>query len=100
MNKTGRGGRRAGSGRRKGTPNRVGQDLRTLAQPYTREALMTLVAIMKDDKAPPQARAMAADKILDRGWGKASQTIVGDAESPLQLATKIEIVVVDPKADR
>ena len=59
---------------------------------------MTLVAIMKDDKAPPQARAMAADKILDRGWGKASQTIVGDPENPLQLATKIEIVVVDPKA--
>ena len=59
------GGKRPGAGRRLGVPNKVGKDLRALAQPYTKEALATLVAIMNDENAPPQARAMAADKILD-----------------------------------
>ena len=95
-----RGGKRSGAGRKAGTPNKVGKELRTLAQPHTKEALETLVAIMRDKSAPPQARAMAADKLLDRAWGKPSQAIVGDPENPLQLATKIEIVVVDQKGDR
>ena len=91
------GGRRPGSGRKKGTPNRVGKDLRALAQAYTQEALETLVAIMRDKSAPQQARAMAADRVLDRAWGKPSQAIVGDPENPVRLAAAIEIVIVDPK---
>jgi hypothetical protein len=94
------GGRRAGSGRRKGSQNKVGKDIRELARVYTAEAVETLVGIMRDRSAPSQARAMAADRLLDRAWGKPAQTIVGDPESPLHLATKIEIVIVDPKADR
>lgn len=94
------GGKRPGSGRKRGTSNKIGRDLRALAQPYTKEALAVLVAIMNDTKAPPQARAMAADRILDRGWGKPAQAIVGDPENPLQLAAVIEFVIVDPKADQ
>jgi hypothetical protein len=94
------GGRRPGSGRRKGTPNKVGKDIRELARMYTAEALEALVNIMRDKQSPAAARAMAADKLLDRGWGKPAQAIVGDPENPLQLATAIEIVVVDPKGDR
>jgi hypothetical protein len=94
------GGKRPGSGRKAGVPNKVGKDIRALARVYTAEAVETLVSIMRDKSAPPQARAMAADKLLDRGWGKPAQTIVGDTENPLQLKTKIEIVIVDPKADR
>ena len=107
IDKTGRkdgrrsnGGKRPGSGRKRGVPNRVGKDLRALAQAYTKEALATLVSIMNDTSAPPAARAMAADRILDRAWGKPSQTIVGDPENPLQVATKIELVVVDPRSDQ
>jgi hypothetical protein len=59
-----------------------------------------LVTIMNDPKAPPQARAMAADRILDRAWGKPSQAIVGDPENPLQLAAAVEIIIVDPKGDK
>jgi hypothetical protein len=84
-------------GRKKGSPNKNGRDLRALAQAYTKEALETLVAIMLDKSAPQHARAMAADKILDRGWGKPSQALVGDAENPFQPSTRIEMVIVDPK---
>jgi hypothetical protein len=103
-NRTGRkdgrsrnGGRRPGSGRKKGSPNKVGKDLRALAQPHTAEALAVLVAIMNDTKAPPQARATAADRVLDRAWGKPSQAVVGDPENPVQLKTRIELIIVDPK---
>ena len=85
-------------GRKKGSPNKNGRDLRALAKAYTKEALETLVAIMLDKSAPQHARATAADKILDRGWGKPSQAIVGDAENPLLSSTRIDMVIVDPKA--
>jgi hypothetical protein len=85
-------------GRKKGTANRIGKDVRALAQAYTEEAIETLAAIMRDKHAPPQARALAADRLLDRAWGKAPQAIVGDTENPLRLNTIIELVVVDPKS--
>jgi hypothetical protein len=34
-------------GRKKGTVNRIGKDVRTLAQCYTEEAITTLAAIMR-----------------------------------------------------
>jgi hypothetical protein len=84
-------------GRKKGTVNRIGKDVRTLAQCYTEEAITTLAAIMRDKSAPQQARAMAADKLLDRGWGRAAQAIVGDPKNPLQANGTIKMVIVDPK---
>jgi hypothetical protein len=84
-------------GRKKGTVNRVGADVRVLAQRYTVEAIETLARIMKDTSAPPQARAMAADRLLDRAHGRAPQAIVGDPEKPLQSSAQIELVIVDPK---
>jgi hypothetical protein len=55
---------------------------------------------MRDKRAPQQARAMAADRLLDRGWGKAPQAIVGDPDNPMRLATQIEFVIVDPQSQR
>jgi len=46
-----------------------------LAREHTVEALNTLVKIMNDKKAPPASRVLAASNILDRGHGKAPQTI-------------------------
>ena len=94
--KTKRGGKRAGSGRRKGTPNKIGRDIRAIAQTYTAEAIETLVGVMRDAKAPAQARTMAADRLLDRAWGKPAQTIAGDPDNPLHLASRIELVIIDP----
>ena len=69
------GGRRDGSGRAKGTPNKVNQDLKGMAQVYTKDALRVLVEIANDDEAPKPARVSAAVAILDRGHGKPTQSL-------------------------
>ena len=50
-------------------------DVRDLARTHTREAIETLVSVMKDAKAPHSARVAASNVILDRGYGKAVQHI-------------------------
>jgi len=36
---------------------------------------------MNEPEAPAAARVAAANSLLDRGWGKATQPIAGDEES-------------------
>ncbi|MFA7280833.1 MAG: hypothetical protein WC100_12120 [Sterolibacterium sp.] len=50
-------------------------DIRSLARSHTDSALRTLANIMVNDEAPPAARVSAAQALLDRGWGKAAQTV-------------------------
>ena len=54
------------SGNPGGRPKIVGE-VQEVARQYTVEAIDTLAAIMRDTKAPPSARAMACNSILDRG---------------------------------
>ena len=51
-----------------------------LARKHTRTAIETLVEIAQS--GPPAARAQAAQALLDRGWGKPSQTIVNVSDIP------------------
>jgi hypothetical protein len=62
------------SGNPGGRPKVVGE-VRDLAQAYTREAIETLAAIMRDTEAPAAARAAASNAILDRGFGRPAQTV-------------------------
>ena len=62
------------SGNPGGRPSGVG-DLREIARQHTRKAIQTLVAVMNDASAAPSARVGAASALLDRGWGRAPQTI-------------------------
>ena len=48
-----------------------GATITTLARLHTTQALAVLREIVDDAKAPPAARATAAQALLDRGWGKA-----------------------------
>ena len=49
-------------------------DLQALARTHTKEALNTLIELMRHaDK--DSVRVMAADKVLDRAWGRAAQNI-------------------------
>lgn len=73
--KSKRGGRRPGSGRKPGTPNKTTAVLKEIAGQYTESAIKTLAAIMDDPEAPAAARVSAADKLLDRGHGRPTQTI-------------------------
>jgi hypothetical protein len=72
-------------------------EIRSLARSHTRKALNVLVAVMRHPKATPAARVAAANAILDRGWGKATQPLEGDNEGALELIHRIERVIVSPE---
>lgn len=74
-NKPKRGGRREGSGRKKGSPNKVTIDLKHKALEYSEEALQVFVEVMRDTTAPQAVRLAAADKLLDRSHGRPTATI-------------------------
>lgn len=53
---------------------------------YTVEAVEAWLSVMRDTKAPPAARVTAADKIVERGWGKAAQPVTGEnGEGPAEF---------------
>jgi len=56
-------------------------DVRNLAREHTKEAIETLLLVMRNGK--PSEAAMAANSLLDRGWGKPqySEPLVSDSAS-------------------
>lgn len=79
-------------GRSKGTPNKIGADVREAAQAFTAKAIATLAEIMQDKKQPGAARVSAASAILDRGHGKARQPV--DHELDLSKLTDDQLAVL------
>lgn len=57
--------------------------VRELAREYGLEAIRVLRSIMRDKDAPETARIAAGTALLDRGWGKPTQIIGGDADNPI-----------------
>jgi uncharacterized protein DUF5681 len=75
------------SGNPNGRPKTVAL-LADLAREHTAEAIQTLVQLMKTGAG--NVRVMAANAILDRGWGKPAQTItatVNEKRSALDWTT-------------
>jgi hypothetical protein len=66
-------------------------EIRSLARSHTRTALNVLVRVMRNTKAPAPARIAAANAILDRGWGKATQAIENGTDGALELIHRIEL---------
>lgn len=71
-------------GRVAGTPNKATADVRLLAQRYTDDAIRTLSEIMLKGEAEA-SRIAAARELLDRGHGKATQVLAGDADNPVSF---------------
>jgi hypothetical protein len=71
--------------------------IRSLARSHTRTALNVLIGIMRNADATAPARIAAANAILDRGWGKATQPVGNDDESALELIHRIERIIVHPE---
>lgn len=73
--------------------------LKDLAQEYTEEALRTLAHIMRkseDDKA----RVIAADKLLDRGYGKPAQSVdITNSDGSMSAAWLAAMREVDTGAE-
>lgn len=63
------------------------KNLSALCREYTKEAVGTLVEIMRDVNAPANSRVKCAIEILDRGWGKAPVTVNVSAGGALDLSS-------------
>ncbi len=80
------GGKRPGSGRKPGTPNKVTSDVKVYAASFTTEAIDYFVNVGRDDTAPVPSRLDAWNKVLDRAIGKPAQAITGDKDNPIEVA--------------
>jgi hypothetical protein len=78
---------RKSTGRPKGVLNKATATIKSLAEPYSAEAIETYVGIMRDTQAPHAARIAAARELIDRGHGKAKES--------LELTAQMRPLVVD-----
>lgn len=76
------GGKRPGSGRKKGSHNKVTADVKALAQQYAPAALKELGRLAVEAETE-QARVSAAKEILDRAYGKSVQPLDGNDRQPI-----------------
>jgi hypothetical protein len=72
-------------------------EIRSLARSYTRTAINVLVGVMRSKDATHTARLAAANAILDRGWGKATQALETRDNGARELIHRIERVIVHPE---
>jgi hypothetical protein len=94
-------GRAAGVGRQKGTPNKATAEIREAARVYTHEALEVLAHVMRHGTTET-ARVAAADKLLDRAYGRPAQALrhAGPDDGPIEVAKPIEQVLDFSVLDR
>ena len=63
------------------SPRRIDMDARLLARDHSVEAVKKLISIMNNPKATHTAQLIAANSILDRGYGRPPQSVeVYDAD--------------------
>ena len=78
-----------------GTPGgrpRDEQKVAELARSYTREAIDTLVDIMRNGK-DERVRGTAATALLDRGWGKPKVEMVTDGIGYIEALRQVALSV-------
>lgn len=90
-----RGGKREGAGRPKGARDKLtreaGATLSEMARAHTDDALKTLAQIAVSGESEA-ARVSAANALLDRGYGKPSQSVdLSNSDNSLSLPRKIVI---------
>ena len=73
-------------------PKNLGH-IESLARSYTDTAIKTLAGIMMEQTSPPMARIVAAKVLLDRGWGKASETHHIDVNGETSLLKVVNEIV-------
>src|ERR1700735_642976 len=72
-------------------------EIRSLARSYTRTALNVLVGVMRSKDATAAAKVTAANAILDRGWGQATQPVGNSDDGAVELIHRIESVLCHPE---
>lgn len=83
-----------GSGRQKGTPNRVTRDIRAAAAKHGPKALQALVKLLDDPD--PKVKATAAREILDRAYGRpvTPTEITGADGAPLNPVPDVDDIAL------
>ena len=82
------------SGNPGGRPKAL-REVEELARQEAAAAMQTLATIHRDKKAPYSARVMAANALLDRGWGKARQALEHSGADGGAVKHSIEVRFVD-----
>jgi hypothetical protein len=92
-----RGGKREGAGRKPGKPNRPKFDIQAEAEKRAEKALKVFDDIFASKKVSPLTRLSAADKILDRAFGKPVQsTQMLDPNGDVVAPVLVQIVAATP----
>jgi hypothetical protein len=63
-------------------------DLRSQARVHTALAIKVLAHVAASAKAQDGARVAAASQLLDRGWGKAPQQLVGEDGGDIKIVIR------------
>lgn len=77
------GGRRHGSGRKKGLVAETKRTLAESAREYGQRMLQVLTEIAEDPEQPASSRVSAANHVLERGYGKAVSVEEPRNDNPL-----------------
>ena len=83
--KDNRGGRREGAGRKPGSGNRMPEELKREAIQYGGEAIQFYRSVLADKKAPMNWKFAAAEQLLDRALGKASQEVTVNRDTNVNV---------------
>jgi hypothetical protein len=94
-----RGGKRPGSGRKAGIPNKATADCKACAHKYGPAAIKELAKLAgllpggKGKAVSEQAQIAACREILDRGYGKPSQPLTGEGgEGPVHIRALLDSI--------
>ena len=63
-------------------------DIRSIARGHTEAMVKVLVGVANSKGAQAGARVAAASAILDRGWGKAPQQLVGEDGGDIKIVIR------------
>ena len=92
LHKSNRGGARPGAGRPQGSPNKATREIKAAFQKHGTALVKALLALTKCEDE--RIRLGAIQACLDRGWGKAVQSMELDMSMQVTAITR---TIVDPK---
>ena len=91
-----RGGKREGAGRKPGMDSAAKRDLIDMAKDHGQAAVKVLADIMANQAEAASARVSAATALLDRGYGRPTQTLAGPGPDGEHVVKQIGLHFVKP----
>lgn len=78
----------------------IPQEIKDMCRGYSVDAIKTAISVMLNKKAQSKDRLKAVEIILDRGYGKAAQAIIGGEEGDKPVKLTVEGIVELLKGDK